>query len=165
MRTHPMSHIVIDIKEYAGFRPYRTADPFDFRSKRTSCGGYASERWQISAGLRSSVGTVLALFAAYVIYGFRMMTPLPNLTLEPHYVLILPHWWEILADLQLITTAADYDELYKSFNSLPPEQYNVFRNGFCYSVLEHASLGPRTLVHELIARHWPGTPSVKDGGS
>jgi hypothetical protein len=88
----------------------------------------------------------LALFAAYVIYGLKM-TPRPDLILVPHFIHIRPQWYEILTDLELISPAEEYDKFYQTFNSLSPEQYNVFRDGVWFTVLESETIGQRTLIY------------------
>jgi hypothetical protein len=89
----------------------------------------------------------LALFAAYVIYGLRMMTLRPDLIFLPHFIHIRPRWYEILTDLELISAAEEYDKLYQAFNALSPEQYNVFRDGVWFTVLDSETIGQRTLIY------------------
>jgi hypothetical protein len=95
--------------------------------------------------MRQSVA--LALLTQYAVYGFGAMTPRPDIVFVPHRILIRPIWHRILLDLELTATDAEYDSLCQTFNSLPHEQYNVFRDGVCFTVLDSEQFGQRTLIY------------------
>lgn len=94
--------------------------------------------------IRQSVA--LALLTAWLIYGFGQTKQEPHLRFVPHFVHVWPSWFEILTDLELISAPHEYDKLYKTFKAAPPEQYNVFRDGVRFTILDDFP-GERTLVY------------------
>lgn len=90
---------------------------------------------------------VLALGVTWGLFVLGTKAPQPNLSLEPYYVQIYPQWYEILTAFQLLATAAEYDTLWEAFSSLPQEEYNVFRNGIWFTVLNDRAVGTATLIY------------------
>lgn len=104
---------------------------------------YFLARFSVS---QSTAIALLATLVAYVLWVIDLQLR-PGTTLVPHRILVLPHWDRILLDLGLVATPEEYDSLCESLNSLPPERYNVFRDGLCFTVLDSKQFGQRTLIY------------------
>lgn len=104
------------------------------------------------AGFSIRQSIALALLATYAVYGFRGTERTPHLRFVPHYVHVLPRWYEILTDTGVISNSEEYDRLYEMVQALPPEQYNIFRSGIRFTVLDDFPTPDRRLVYSEDAR-------------
>jgi hypothetical protein len=99
------------------------------------------------AGFSIRQSTAIVALAGLVAYALWAVNPRPDILLVPHRIHVQPRWFEMLSDLGFVATPEAYDQLHESFSSLPPGQYNVFRDGVCFTVLESKQFGQRTLVY------------------
>jgi hypothetical protein len=99
------------------------------------------------AGFSVRQTTAIVVIAGVFEYALWVAKLRPSILLVPHRIHIQPRWFAILSDLELIATPEEYDQLHESFSSLPPGQYNVFRDGVCFTVLTSKHFGQRTLVY------------------
>jgi hypothetical protein len=99
------------------------------------------------AGFSVRQSAAIVVLAGALEYAFWVANRGPGILFVPHRIHFQPRWFEILSDLELIATPEEYDKLHERSSSVPPEQYNVFRDGVCFTVLESKEFGQRTLVY------------------
>ena len=99
------------------------------------------------AGFSMRQSTAIVLLAGVVGYAFWAANSRPDIVFVPHAIRVQPRWDRILLDLGLVATTAEYDHLREPFDALPPDRYNVFRDGMWFTVLKSEQFGPRTLVY------------------
>jgi hypothetical protein len=58
---------------------------------------------------------------------------------SPFFVFVSPHWYELLRDYKLVQSDEEWQQIVKSRDSAPPNEYNVLRSGILFSVLQPRS--------------------------
>ncbi len=66
--------------------------------------------------------------------------------LVPHYVQVLPDWYQILKDFRLIDTVEEWRSILESAKQLPFGEHHVLRDGLFFTVLHVSQDFARTLI-------------------
>jgi hypothetical protein len=94
------------------------------------------------AGEFSTAQSVVLTVVSWLGYGLYEKLQLSHKTVDvftPFYVSFLPKWYELLSDFKLIRGKDDWERLCEGANKLPKSTFNVFREGFSFTVIRPPS--------------------------
>ena len=101
----------------------------------------------LPAGFTITQSVALTFLVAYVLFRIWQVEGKPPLRFVPYYVHVQPSWFKILTDLELILGPHEYDVICETSKPFPADQYNIYRNGVRFTVLDDEPIGERTLVY------------------
>jgi hypothetical protein len=86
--------------------------------------------------------SIVLAVVAWVGYGLYESLNLSRKSVDvftPFCVSFFPNWYELLSDFKLIKDKEDWKQLCEAENKIPPSKFNVFKQGFSFTVIKPPS--------------------------
>jgi hypothetical protein len=100
---------------------------------------YAGVRYLGEFTLRESIALTFIAWVGYELYAKLNASRRVEKVFEPFCVSVHPNWYELLSDFQLIVGMEAWHRLREEAERVPASEYNVFRSGFLYTVIQPPS--------------------------
>jgi hypothetical protein len=88
---------------------------------------------------KQSIALAFIAWAGYELYESLRASSRVTDNFSPFFVFVSPHWYELLRDYKLVQSHEEWQQIVKSRDSAPPNEYNVLRSGILFSVLQPRS--------------------------
>jgi hypothetical protein len=100
---------------------------------------YALFRYAGDFSTSQSVVLTAVAWLGYGLYERLNLSRKPEDVFTPFCVSLFPNWYELLSDLKLIRGEEDWKRLCDVANKVPATKFNVFKQGFSFTVIKPPS--------------------------
>ena len=100
---------------------------------------YALFRYAGDFSTSQSVVLTIVSWIGYGLYEKLNLSRKSEGVFTPFCVSFFPNWYELLSDLTLITGEEDWKRLCEAANKVPASRFNVFKQGFSFTVIKPPS--------------------------